>query len=180
MNKARKTILAVALIVIVTVAGTGIFWFTVMPSVDYWLPSELTYRNINNQWQTLNYTDKSAINTTFIMVSSKNHGAMPATFNITAVLTDASFSPDTPQSYEQINNTTARFVFTLNSYQEKNAKVYFTIESNSSFSITLHLETSQALLRVTDPHRGWQPWDYSYRARQYTNSSGIFIAPVLA
>ena len=105
---------------------------------------------------------------------------LTATFKITIVFSGASFSTDTQLPYQEINTTAAKFDFTLNSGQEKNADVYFKITNNNNFTISISSETNQGLLRIVDARKfGSQPWQQSYRELYYGLSNNNTFAPAL-
>ena len=146
----RKVLLAVVFISIIAIGGSGIFWLFIMPDVDYWIDTNYYYQKVDDQWVTRNFQNKHTILDTLLPINCKNHGAMPATFEITITFNGASFSSDTLMPYQKINSTSAKFAFTLNSYQEKTTNVYFTLTNTTKFTVTLSLETNQGLLRVMD------------------------------
>ena len=46
MQKRHKVFWGVALIAIVAIAGSGIFWFFIEPAVDFWLDTEYLYQKV--------------------------------------------------------------------------------------------------------------------------------------
>ena len=144
----RKVLLAVVFISIIAIGGSGIFWLFIMPDVDYWIDTNYYYQKVDDQWVTRNFQNKHAVLDTLLPINCKNHGAMPATFEITITFNGASFSSYTLLPYQIINSTSAKFAFTLNSYQEKTTNVYFTLTNTTDFTVALSLETNQGLLRV--------------------------------
>jgi len=168
VKRRRAALLAVVFISIIVISGSGIFWLFIMPDVDYWLDTSYYYQKVDGQWVTRNFHSKYTSLDTLLPINCKNHGAMPATFEITITFNGASFSSDTPMPYQQINSTSAKFAFTLNSYQEKNTNVYFTLTNTTRFTVTLSLETNQGLLRIMDAQKSpGLPWDRSYRELYY-------------
>ena len=177
----RKVLLAAVFISIIAIGGSGIFWLFIMPDVDYWLDTNYYYQKVDDQWVTRNFQNKHTVLDTLLPINCKNHGAMPATFEITITFNGASFSSDTPMPYQQINSTAAKFAFTLNSYQEKNTNVYFTLTNTTRFTVTLSLETNQGLLRVMDAQKNpWLPWIRSYRELHYSGSDNKLVAAVIS
>lgn len=159
MRRSRAVLLTVALIAIFVIAGSGIFWLFITPDADFWLPTNFYYQKVAGDWVSVNYSNNNTLDGTFAPINCKNNGALTATFEIIVVFSGAYFSTDTPLPYQQINDTTAKFAFTLNSYQEKSANIYFTIINSMSFTISLSLETNQTLLRVMNPQKSSDPWD---------------------
>ena len=156
------------------------FWLFVLPGVDYWLDTDYYYQKVDGQWVTRNFHSKYTALDTLLPINCKNHGAMPATFEITITFNGASFSENTSMPYQQINSTAAKFAFTLNSYQEKNTNVYFTLTNATDFTVTLSLETNQGLLRVMDAQKSSVPWDRSYRELHYfSGSDNKLVAAVI-
>jgi hypothetical protein len=119
LRRRRAALLAAVFILIIAFGGSGIFYLFVLPSVDYWLDTNYYYQKVDDRWVTRNFQNNNTLNETLLPINCKNHGAMPATFEITISFSGASFSSDTPLPYQQINSTAAKFAFTLNSYQEK-------------------------------------------------------------
>lgn len=181
MKKNQAVLLGAALIAVIAVAGSGIFWLFIMSDVDFWLDPNCYYQKTAGDWGTFNYANNSCLNGTYIPINCKNNGALTATFVITIVFTDASFSTNTPSPYQPINNTAAKFSFTLNSHQEKNTNVYFTIENTTYFTVSLSLKTNQSLLRITNAQKSSEPWDRSYRELSYSQvTSDKFVAAVIS
>jgi hypothetical protein len=178
----RKVLLAVVFISIIAIGGSGIFWLFIMPDVDFWLDTNYYYQKVADKWVTANFQNNNTLTETLLPINCKNHGAMPATFEITITFKGASFSSETPMSYQQINSTSAKFAFTLNSYQEKNTNVYFTLTNATNFTVTLSLETNQSLLRVMDAQKNpGIPWDRSYRELHYFSvSDNKLVAAVIS
>jgi hypothetical protein len=174
VKRSHVVLMTVAIIATVTIAGSGIFWFLIIPDVDFWIPTSYTYQKVANDWVTFNHSNNNTFNGTFTPINCKNSGALPATFDIVVVFSGASFSTDTPWPYQQINDTAAKFAFTLNGFEEKSSKIYFTIIDSSAFTISISLTTSQGLLRIMNAQKSSTPWDRSYRELQYILSSGTF------
>ena len=167
--------MAAVFILIIAIGGSGIFWLFNMPDVDNWLNKNYyRYENIDNPCgNPCNYNNKYTVLDTLLPINFKNHGAIPATFEITIAFNGASFSSETPKPYQQINSTATKFAFTLNGGQEKNTNVYFTLTNTTRFTVTLSLETNQGLLRVMDAQKTpWLPWIRSYRELYYFSGSG--------
>jgi hypothetical protein len=181
VKRRRAALLAAVFISIIAIGGSGIFWLFIMPDVDYWLDTSYYYQKVDDQWVTRNLHSKYTVLDTLLPINCKNNGAMPATFEITIAFKGASFSSDTPLPYQQINSTAAKFAFTLNSYQEKNTNVYFTLTNSTDFTVTLSLETNQGLLRVMDAQKSpGIPWDRSYRElHYYLGSDNKLVAAVI-
>ncbi|HLN89970.1 MAG TPA: hypothetical protein VK253_07880 [Candidatus Binatia bacterium] len=168
---------------IIAIGGSGIFWLFIMPDVDYWLDTNYYYyQKVYDQWVTRNFQNKHTILDTLLPINCKNNGAMPATFEITITFNGASFSIETSMPYHQINSTAAKFAFTLNSYQEKNTNVYFTLTNTTQFTVTLSLVTNQGLLRVMDAQKSpGLPWIRSYRElHYYSGSDNKLVAAVIS
>jgi hypothetical protein len=180
MQKRRKVFLGVTLIAIVAIAGIGIFWFFIAPAVDFWLDTEYLYQKVGNNWVTVNSINNNTLNGTVIPFHCKSYGLLTSSFKITVVFSGASFSNDTQLPYQEINSATAKFDFTLNSGQEKNVNVYFTITSNNNFTISLSIESNQGLLRIIDAQKfGSPPWQQSYRELDYYSLNNKLFAPAL-
>jgi hypothetical protein len=179
-SKRRKVLFSIALIAIVTLAGSGVFWFFMMPDVDLWLDPNCSYQKVAGDWVTVNFQNNNTSNGTFAPINCKNNGALTATFEIIVVFSGASFSTDTPLPYEQINSTAAKFAFTLGGYQEKNVPVYFTITNGTRFIISHTLDTNQSLLRVMNAQKSITPWDRSYRELWYSFYGDKFEAAVIS
>ena len=176
----RKVLLVVVFISIIAIGGSGIFWLFIMPDVDFWLDTNYYYQKVANKWVTSNFQTNNPLNDTLLPINCKNNGAMPATFEITISFNGASFSSDTPLPYQLINSTAAKFAFTLDSYQEKNTNVYFTLTNTTDFTVTLSLETKQGLLRVMDAQKSpGIPWDRSYRELHYFSGSDKKLEPAV-
>ena len=172
--------MAAVFILIIAFGGSGIFYLFVLPSVDYWLDTNYYYQKVDDQWVTRNFQNNNTLNETLLPINCKNHGAMLATFEITVAFNGASFSSDTSMPYQQINSTAAKFAFTLNGGQEKNANVYFTLTNTTRFTVTLSLEINQSLLRVMDAQKNpWLPWIRSYRELHYSGSDNKLVAAVI-
>ena len=148
--------------------------------MDYWLDTNYYYQKVDDKWVTRNFHSRYTALYTLLPINCKNHGAMPASFEITISFNGASISSDTPLPYQLINSTAAKFAFTLNSYQEKNTNVFFTLTNTTDFSVTLSLETNQTLLRVVDAQKSSIPWDRSYRELHYfSGSDNKLVAAVI-
>ncbi len=179
MQKMHKVFLGVALIAIVAVAGSGIFWFFIEPAVDFWFDTGYLYQKVGNNWVTNDTINNNTLNGLILPFHCKNYGLLVATFKITVALSGASFLNDTQQLYQEINETVAKFDFSLKGGQEKTSNVYFDIKNNS-FTFSLSLETNQGLLRIVDAQKfGSQPWQQSYRQLNYGLSGDNSFAPAL-
>jgi hypothetical protein len=178
MVRRRKIILTVALVGII-LATVGFSWFLVFLNVDFWLNTSIYYQKSEAGWTTVNFQNNASATGTFAPINCKNNGLLPATFEITAVFSGASFSKDTPMPYQQINETAATFTFTLGSFQEKKADAYFSILNETGFSISLSITSNQALLRVATAQKSSIPWDRSYRQLIYGNSTDDKFCPAL-
>ena len=172
--KRKAALMAIAILLIVAFVGSAIFWLFVMPNVDFWLNPTNTYQKVADNWVTTTYDNNSSVSGCLIPIGCKNNGALTATFQITIVFSGASFSTETPMPYQQINTTAAKFTFTLNSYQERNVNVYFTITNTTRFNISLSLQTNQSLLRITNAQKS-SPWDSSYRELYYSLIGDKFV-----
>ncbi|MGD6853005.1 MAG: hypothetical protein ACQCN6_13180 [Candidatus Bathyarchaeia archaeon] len=184
LKKNRKRVLSIVLAVTVLVAGCSVFWFVVMPNVDYWLDPNYRYQQFSDGWVTINHADNSTINGACMSINCKNNGVLPATFDVTIAFSGATFSTDTPQPYEQINGSAAKFTFTLNGFEQKSHNVYFTIANSSRLTASLSLQTNQILFKMMDVHGNTIPWQnvpclVSYRELTYYNSSGNLVAAVI-
>jgi hypothetical protein len=180
--KRKRALLAAVFISIIAIGGSGIFWLFIIPDVDYWLDTSYYYQKVDDQWVTRNFNNKHTVLDTLLPINCKNHGAMPATFEITINFNGATFSSNTSMPYQQINSTAAKFSFTLHSYQEKNTDVYFKLTNTTRFTVTLSLETNQGLLRIMDAQKSpWLPWIRSYRELHYSlGSDDKLVAAVIS
>ncbi len=174
MVKRRRVFLAVDLIAIVLVA-IGISFFLVFPVVDFWL-DPYAFVKEGEGWRTISVHDNISVAGTFTPINCKNTGLLPAAFEITIVFSGATFSKDTSMPYQQINQTAAKFTFTVDGFQEKKANVYFTILNVTRFAISLSITSNQALLRVANAQKSSVPWDISYRDMEYYFYDNKFVA----
>jgi hypothetical protein len=179
MQKRNKLFLGAALIAVVVLAGSGLFWFFIEPAVDFWLDTGHLYQKVGNSWETVTSVNNSIFNNTIIPFYCKNYGLLPATFDITVVFTGASFSNQTQLQHQEINSSATKFDFTLGGGQEKTVNVYFNITSNDNFVVSLTFETNQGLLRIVDAQKfGSQPWQQSYRELHYGLTGDGRLEPV--
>ncbi len=177
MVKRRQVFVAITLIAIILVA-IGISFFSVFPVVDYWL-DPYTYFQDEEGWRTMNFHNNISAAGTFTPINCKNAGLLPATFEITIVFSGAIFSTDTPMPCQQINQTAAKFTFTVDGFQEKKIDVYFTILNETRFAISLSITSNQGLLRVANAQKSSVPWDVSYRVLFYYFHDNKFVAAMI-
>jgi hypothetical protein len=127
----RKVLFAVGLIAVI--AGVSLIWFTVTPTINYWLDINQSYQATGDHW---------------IPVICTNSGILDGTFNLMVTFTNASFSTTTPQPYQQISSNAVKFTFTLHSSEQRTTNVHFIIDNNTDqFRISLSVESSQPFLR---------------------------------
>jgi uncharacterized membrane protein len=114
-------------------------------------------------------------------ITCKNNGAMDGTFNLIITFTNASFLTTTPQPYQIINDTSAKFTFTLHEGEKQVTNVHFSIDNGTdSFTILLSLESNQNILRVENAQKGEIAWQGVYRFLYYNWASNAQLyAPAL-
>lgn len=176
MKRRKKILVASALLTIIIVTYIGIFWFT--PNVDYRLDPSYAFQKNNDDWTTVNLHTNYSVPGTHMPINCKNNGLLEVAFDITIVFSGASISTDTPMPYQRINETAAKFSFTLGGFEEKNSNVYFSIENNSRFTASLSLSSNQQL-HITPAQKSSQPWDRSYRELFYSLTDNRFVAAVI-
>jgi hypothetical protein len=167
MKKAQKVLLSAILIVVIT-ASTLLFWFEGVASIDYWLDNTYQYQKVGDQWIIKNFEANSS-NGIFIPINCKNSGALDGTFDLIVTFTNASFLTATPQPHQILNDTSAKFTFTLHGREKQITNVYFSIDNNTDkFTISLSLESNQSPLRIENAQKSENPWQRVYRTLYYS------------
>jgi hypothetical protein len=168
VKKPQKILLLSAILIAVITTSILLFWFEGVASIDYWLDNTYQYQKVGDQWIIKNFEANSS-NGIFIPINCKNNGAMDGTFDLFVTFTNASFLTATPQPNQILNDTSAKFTFTLHGGEKRTTEVYFSIENNTDkFTISLSLESKQSPLRIENAQKGEQPWQRVYRALYYS------------
>jgi len=122
LKKRRKLIAIVTLALVAAIAVAGLVWF-VRASVFYSFDALHTYPRGGDNYFTIN---------------CENAGYLEGSFSLDVKLVNASFSEKTTQPYQQVDNSIARFDYTLQPKEKQNTQVYFLIHDNvTGFSISL-------------------------------------------
>jgi hypothetical protein len=176
-----RSFLAVALLAILLGA---VFWLYVIPRVDYYLVPYY-YRRSGDDWVTWTYDGTiSTSNRCVIPVISKNLGAVPMTLEMVISFTGAKCLMDKTAGYIWINDTAAKLVFSLLSFQQKSINVFFNITGQSNadnvrfFRVLLTLVSIPSIVQVVSPSRSlFMPSDYSYRELYFGEGLNDNFAP---
>lgn len=179
MKNSHKGLVGTILISAIA-AGALSFWFVGMASIDYSLDHTCQYQKVGDQWVTKNSQENSS-NGIFMPITCKNNGAIDGTFDLIITFTNSSFLTTNSQPYQMINDTSAKFTFTLHGGEKQVTNVYFSIDkSTDSFTISLSLESNHSILRVENAQKGEIAWQRVYRFLHYNwESNAQLYAPVL-
>ena len=135
LKRRRKLIAIVALALVIVIAVSGLVWF-VRASIYYSFDGLYTYPREGDNYFTVN---------------SQNTGYVQGSFSLVIELTNASFSTKTIHPYQQLDNSKAKFDYTLQPKEKQYTDVYFTIHDNAtSFSISLSYQSSGDFLITSD------------------------------
>jgi hypothetical protein len=134
LKKRRKLILVVTLIVMLMIAVAGVVWF-LRASVYYSFDAVQTYPRVGDNYFTINCI---------------NMGYVTGSFNLDVKLEGAIFSTNTSQPFTMLDNSTARFEYTLQPNERQNTQVYFVIGENvTGFNIYLRHEQNNDFLMTS-------------------------------
>jgi hypothetical protein len=135
LKKRRKLIVIVALALVAAIAVAGLVWF-VRASVYYSFDALHTY-------------PKGGDN--YFSVNCENAGYLEGSFSLDVKLVNASFSAKTTQPYQQVDNSIARFNYTLQPKEKQSTEVYFLIHDNvTGFSVSLFNNQNNDFLMTSD------------------------------
>jgi len=135
LKRRRKLIAAIASTLLVALAVVGLVWYT-RASIYYSFDALYTYPRNGDTYFTLN---------------SQNTGYVQGSFSLLVQLTNASFSDKTDYPYQLIDESTAKFDYTLQPQEREYTDVYFIIEDNAvAFSISLAYQSSGDFLVESD------------------------------
>jgi hypothetical protein len=165
--KKRKVLLVLALTTIITVAF-ALFWQWESGTIDYWLEDAMKYQIVDGRWETVNCSTGAISPGIFIPINCRNDGFTTASFDLIISFKNAIYkgSPDNPKlmiDWEKINDTVAKYSYTLSPHATQSVNVYFQIENETdTFEVRLAFQSNQ-LLRVESAQKGSQPWQTVYR-----------------
>ncbi len=181
----KRTVLGLSVTIIAIIAIVLIlFWQTQIGTIDYWLGNTLEYQKVDGQWETVNFTNNGTSPGINIPIYCRNDGFSTASFDLIISFTNAIYggSSDTPRTmimWGKINDTAARYSFTVSPHQTQSINVSFAIDSSTqSFSVSLSFESTQ-LLRVESAQKGSVPWDVVYRSLSYSQIGNNTYVPAL-
>jgi hypothetical protein len=135
LKKRRKLVAIVALALVAVIAVAGLVWF-LRASVYYSFDALHTYPRGGDNHFTIN---------------CENTGYLEGSFSLNVHLVNASFSEKTTQPYQQLDNSIARFNYTLQPKEKQSTEVYFIIHDNATgFSVSLSSKQNNDFLMTSD------------------------------
>lgn len=152
MNKIRKALISVAIIVIIF-ASTGVaLWVSESAaSINYGFNYDFYYQKVDNNWFTVNWVSNNRTEGTLLSVECYNRGLVDGTFDIVIEFTNATFSAETHQPYLQLSNSTVKLPLLLQSGGHQVVDVYYTINSDvTEFNAKVSFESSQLFIHSTE------------------------------
>ena len=145
MNKRRKILLSVALLLLILASIVAVI--SSEASIAYGFNYDFTYRRINNEWVTVNWISNNSTDGLLLSVECQNSGLMDGTFNILMEFTNANLNT-TNQPNSQISNSIVKFPMTLHGHELKTIDAHFTVADNiSDFRIKILFESTQLLIQ---------------------------------
>jgi hypothetical protein len=154
MNK-RQIVLFSVFIVSLVLIGTGAILWSSEASIYYGFNYDYKYLKENGNWVTFDWSNNKTKEGMVLSVECYNRGLIDGNFNIVIELTNATFSPQTPELYTQINNSVAKFPLTLNTGEHQTLDVHFKVSGDvTHFDAKVSFESRQALIRSTEDNWG--------------------------
>lgn len=158
----HKTLIVLALIAILSGASVAtVYLFEA--SINYSL-EVYSYQNINNQWYTIDNQNNTISPESFTSVYAQNTGTFDGSFDIIMKLTNATFSKNSFQLSQFIDNNTVKLSFTLRTSEKTYTDVPFTVNNNvTQFLISLSFQTNQLFINHKEANWGGQSvFSYDY------------------
>jgi hypothetical protein len=121
-------------------------------SVDYWMTEKESFSDGLNS----------------VTINCKNGGQMDGDFYLVVTFVNASFSESTGQPYYIVDNSTAKFYYTLHPDESRSKIVKFEIdESVDSFSIHLSIEPKSWIMKTNKVHAQNLAYEWTDEIRSY-------------
>lgn len=145
MNKRRKILLSVALVLLVLVSMAALI--SSEAAIYYGFNYDFQYQRAGNEWVTVNWISHNSTNGLLLSVECYNDGLMAGAFNIVMEFTDATLNV-TNQPYSQINNSIVKFPMTLHEHELRIIDVHFNVADNTKgFRVKITFESTQLLIQ---------------------------------
>jgi hypothetical protein len=135
LRKRRKLILIVTLVLTVAIVVAGFVWF-LRADIYYSFDAVQAYPRVGDNYFTVNCV---------------NTGYVAGSFSLDVKLYGAVFSSNTSQPYTLLDNSDARFDYTLQPGERQSTQVFFQISDNvTDFNIQLQHEQNNDFLMTSD------------------------------
>lgn len=129
LRRKHLKIVGVVILVLVAVSAVFVIFWQAEPTISYWLAAADTYPpNADNS----------------LTINCQNTGSLTGTLDLVIQFTRANFSSaQNGQPFQQIDNQTVRFTYTLAPGQQQSTQVHFTINDNTiDFYVFLSFQQS--------------------------------------
>ena len=158
--KHRKPI-GIALLITMAVATSVAFVWSAAPSIQYGVTAADTYPEVSSD--------------NYFTVNCENTGYWAGTFDFEVQLTNGEISAKTTAPHQELDNSTAKFSFTLQAGEKQNTPVYFSIDKNATeFYIYWTFHSSGFLLKSDSLGLT----ERSYKKKQDSNVFVLRMPPV--
>jgi hypothetical protein len=164
----RQRVLLIVVSAALILVSIAFLWQWRSGTIDYWLEDTMKYQLVDGQWESVNYATNISAPGLLVPIHVRNDGLATASFDLmisfkNAIYNGSSDNQTVMVAWEKINNTAARYYFTINPHRSQEINVYFQIENQTeSFIIGLTFQSHQ-LLQAESAQKGSQPWQTVYR-----------------
>jgi hypothetical protein len=168
MNKRQKILLSALLIVIIA-SSVGALYFT-ETSINYGFNYDFYYKQENGKWYTGNWISGNRTDGMLVSVECHNVGQTAGAFSIVLEFTNAHFSNQTQDTYQQESSTKAKFPLSLQAGGNHAIDAYFTIDENvTQFEVKVSFEGNQPFIRGSESNfAGIDTMTFAYQTYDQT------------